>query len=292
MKRIISVLAALGLLCCIHAAEKKEAEVGIGPNFKGPVGLQLYSLRADFGKDVPGTLDKVKNLGIKYVELAGTYNLAPEKFKQLLDERGLIPVSGHFPYERYRDDAEGVAKDAKALGLKYAGCAWIPHEGDFDEKTCRAAMAVFNKAGEMLAKQGIQFFYHTHGYEFQKFASGTLFDLLVRETHPKNVKYEMDVFWIVHPGKDPVRLLNEYGRRFELMHIKDMKKGTPTGLLTGHTDVNNDVALGTGVMDWQKILKAAKKAGVKYYFIEDESDSAAAQIPQSLKFLEQVTWPQ
>ncbi len=272
------------------AAEAPSARTGIGPSFKGPIGLQLYSLRADFAKDVPGTLPKVSRFGIENVELAGSYDLTPEKFKALLDANHLKPVSGHFPYERYRDDVEGVARDAKALGLQYAGCAWIEHKGDFDEKTCREAIAVFNRAGEALAKHGLKFFYHTHGYEFQPHGQGTLFDLLVAGTKPEFVRYEMDVFWIVHPGQDPVKLLEKYGRRFELMHVKDMKKGTPTGLLTGSSDVSNDVALGTGQMDWPAILSAAKRAGVKQYFIEDESPTAAEQIPQSLRFLEQVKW--
>jgi sugar phosphate isomerase/epimerase len=283
----IGVAAAALTLGLVHAAEKT---VGTGPSFKGPLGLQLYSLRASFAKDVPGTLDKVKGFGFKYVELASTYNLPPDKLKQMLTDRGLVPVSVHFPYERYRDDAEGVAKEAQALGLKYAGVAWIPHKDPFDEKTCREAAAVFNKAGETLAKHGIQFFYHTHGYEFQPTADGTLFDLLMKETDPKNVAFQMDVFWIVHPGQDPVALLQKYGKRFALMHVKDMKKGTPTGLLTGHSDVNNDVAIGAGTLDWPAILKAAKKAKVKYYFIEDESDRAAEQIPQSIQFLEQLKW--
>ena len=272
------------------AADAPSARAGIGPSFKGPIGLQLYSLRADFAKDVPGTLPKVRRFGIENVELAGSYDLTPEKFKALLDANHLKPVSGHFPYERYRDDVEGVARDAKALGLQYAGCAWIEHKGDFDEKTCREAIAVFNRAGEALAKHGLKFFYHTHGYEFQPHGQGTLFDLLVAGTKPEFVRYEMDVFWIVHPGQDPVKLLEKYGRRFELMHVKDMKKGTPTGLLTGSSDVSNDVALGTGQMDWPAILSAAKRAGVKQYFIEDESPTAAEQIPQSLRFLEQVKW--
>ena len=264
------------------------APAGIGSSFKGPVGLQLYSLRAQFDKDVPGTLDKVKQFGIKYAELAGTYKLTPEAFKAELLQRGIEPVSGHFGFERYRDDVEGVIKDAKALGLKYAGCAWIPHQGDFDEKTCRETVAVFNRAGEALSKQGIKFFYHTHGYEFQPHGQGTLFDLLMTETDPKFVSYEMDIFWIVHPGQDPVKLLEKYGKRWQLMHMKDMKKGTPTGLLTGHSDVTNDVAMGAGQMDLPAILRAAKKAGVKWYFIEDESPTSEQQIPQSLHYLEQV----
>src|SRR5690348_15099316 len=130
------------------------APAGIGPSFKGPIGLQLYSLRAQFGKDVSGTLDEVKNFGFKYAELAGTYGLSPEKFKEELKARGVRAVGAHFDYTRYRDDPEGVAKEAKALGLSYAGCAWIPHTGDFDEKTCREAIGVFNKAGEVMAKHG------------------------------------------------------------------------------------------------------------------------------------------
>lgn len=259
-------------------------------SFKGPVGLQLYSLRAEFAKDVPGTLKEVQKFGIKDVELAGTYNLPPEKFKEMLHADGLKPISGHFGYERYRDDVEGIARDAKALGLHYVGCAWIPHQGDFDEKECRDAIAVFNRAGEALAKHGLKFFYHVHGYEFQPHGQGTLFDLLMSETDARHVAFQMDVFWVVFPAQDPVKLLNKYGKRWELMHLKDMKKGLKTGSLSGGTDVSNDVALGTGQMDWPAILHAAEKVGVKYYFIEDESPTSAKQIPQSLEYLKTVKW--
>ncbi len=95
-------------------------------SYKGPTGLQLYSLRDDFAKDVPGTLKFTSELGFREVELAGTYKLKPDEFKKLLDANKLKPVAGHFPYNQLRDDPEGVAKDAKALGLKYVGCAWIP----------------------------------------------------------------------------------------------------------------------------------------------------------------------
>ena len=257
---------------------------------KSEIGLQLYSLRAQFDQDTPGTLDKVKAFGVKNVELAGTYKLTPAQFKTELDARGLNAVSGHFPYDRLRDDPEGVARDAKILGLKYVGCAWIPHGEPFDEKTCRAAIAVFNHAGEVLAKQGLKFFYHAHGYEFQPFQDGTLFDLMMHETNPKFVNFQMDVFWIVHPGQDPVKLLQKYGKRWQLMHVKGMRDTTPTGLLTGHTDVTNDVAVGTGKIDYAPILAAGKKVGVKYFIIEDESPSSEQQIPQSLHYLETVKW--
>jgi sugar phosphate isomerase/epimerase len=277
-------------IALLGGASAQAADAGIGQSFQGPVGLQLYSLREQFKKNVPGTLDEVKNFGIKYAELAGTYDMPPEKFKMELAKRGIEPISGHFPFEKYRDDVESVAKEAEALGLKYAGCAWIPHEGKFNEKTCREAIEVFNKAGEALAKHNIKFFYHTHGYEFQPHGDDTLFDLLMKETKPEFVSYQMDIFWIVHPGKDPVKLLKKYADRWELMHLKDMRKGTATGMLTGSSPVTNDVALGTGQMDIPEILKAAKKAGVKWYFIEDESPTSEQQIPKSLKYLEQVNF--
>lgn len=272
-------LADLGML---------KPATGTGASFKGPIGLQLYSLRDQFSKDVTGTLDRVRDLGIQYVELAGTYKLAPEEFKKQLDAKGLKPISAHFGFDRFAKDPEAVAREAKTLGVQYAGCAWIPHQDPFDEKTAREAAAVFNRAGETLAKHGLKFFYHIHGYEFQPHGDGTLFDLLMAETKPEHVKYEMDVFWVVHPNQDPVKLLAKYGSRFELMHVKDMRRGTPTGLLTGKSDVTNDVALGTGMMKWPEILKAAQAAGVKWYFIEDESPASIEQIPLSMRFLERV----
>jgi sugar phosphate isomerase/epimerase len=272
----------------IATCQTSGGSVGTGKSFKGPIGLQLYSLREQFKTNVPGTLKEVQSWGVKYAELAGTYNLPPESFKSMLNEHGIEPIGAHFAFEKYRDDPESVATEAKALGLKYAGCAWVPHEGDFDEKLCRGTIAVFNKAGAVLAKHGIKFFYHVHGYEFQPYKDGTLLDLLIRETDPKLVSYEMDIFWVVFPNQDPVKLFQKYGKRWELVHLKDMRKGTKTGSLSGGTDVRNDAALGAGLMDMPAILKAAKKAGVKYYFIEDESPWSEQQIPQSLDYLERV----
>ncbi|MBU6401335.1 MAG: sugar phosphate isomerase/epimerase [Verrucomicrobia bacterium] len=288
--RILAGAALVSALAYLSAPASARAAAGIGPSFKGPIGLQLYSLREQFTHDVPGSLDKVRAFGFKYVELAGTYNQTPAQFRTALKAEGLKAISGHFPYESYRDHLDDVIRDAKALGLKYAGCAWIPHQEPFDEKTCREAIAVFNRAGEALAKHGLRFFYHVHGYEFQPYGGGTLLDLLMTETNPICVHYEMDVFWIVHPGQDPVKLLEQYGRRWELMHLKDMRKGTPIGEINGSSDVRNDVALGTGQLDVPAILSAAKRVGVKWYFIEDESPSSEEQIPVSMRYLEQVRW--
>ncbi len=284
--QIVTVL----LISCMQPLLSEAAGAGIGPSFKGPLGLQLYSLRNQFAKDVPGTLELVKKMGFKDVELAGTYGLTPEQFKAQLDAHGLRAVSGHFPYEGYQTNLDGIIREAKIFGLKYVGCAWIPHGDAFDEKTCREAIAVFNHAGEVLAANGMTFFSHTHGYEFQPYKEGTLFDLMMAETKPKLVKYQMDVFWVVHAGQDPVKLMQKYGNRWQLMHLKGMKESTETGLLTGHSDVNNDVPIGQGKIDFPPLLRAAKAAGVKWYFIEDESDTCETQIPQSLHYLETVKW--
>jgi len=282
----IFLLTSFVVVAALFAGQTPTA-TGTGPSFKGPVGIQLYSLRDQFKKDVPGTLDQVKAFGITNVETAGTYGVEPAKFREMLDARGLKAVSGHFPYEKCRDQIEDVAAEAKILGLQYVGCAWIPHKDPFDEKTCREAAAVFNRAGEALAKHGIKFFYHTHGYEFLPYRNGTLFDLLMAETKPEYVHFQMDVFWVVQPGQDPVKLFAKYGNRFQSMHLKDMKRGTPSDF-TGHSDVTNDVPLGAGVIDLPAVLKAAKKSGVKWYFLEDESPSVIIQVPQSLNFLEKV----
>jgi sugar phosphate isomerase/epimerase len=275
----------------LSATFASAAEVGVGKSFQGPVGLQLYSLRAQFAANgVPKTLDTVKGFGLKYAELAGTYGLKPEQLKSELDTRGIKAVSGHFPYKKFKEDPESVALEAKALGLEYAGCAWADHKAPLDEKQTREIIAVFNRAGAVLAKHGLKFFYHNHGFEFYPHGNGTLMDLIIQETDPKLVSFQMDILWTVFPKQDPAKLLAQYPNRWKLIHLKDLKKGVATGALTGKTDVQNDVVLGTGQMNWTSILAAAKKAGVKYYFIEDESPSAPEQIPQSLKFLEKVSF--
>src|SRR5258705_13360378 len=116
--KLLVILLLLGILPALFVGQSKERLVGTGPSFKGPVGLQLYSLRDQFKKDVPGTLDEVKQFGIRNVELASTYGLSPEQFRDELRKRRLEPVSAHYGFEKYRDDVESVAKEAKILGLK------------------------------------------------------------------------------------------------------------------------------------------------------------------------------
>lgn len=285
---VSTVLATLMLLMLLSSSAT-AAGVGESKSFHGPTGLQLYSLRNVFkDKGVAATLDIVEKWGFKYVEVAGTYGMTTTEFTSELEKRGLIPIGSHYPYNRLKNDIDGVIADAKEMGLSYVGCAWIAHQKPFDETQCRAAAAVFNSAGKALAEHGLKFYYHNHGYEFHPYKDGTLFDLLMAETDPRYVYFQMDVLWTVLPGQDPVTLLRKYPDRWLLFHLKDLKKGVPAGSLSGHTDLTNDVALGTGQVDWPALLEAAQQVGVKYYFIEDESPSVLTQIPRSLNFLEQV----
>lgn len=281
MKRLLlSVLATFSTATSLFAADAAGA-------FQGEAGLQLYSLREQFKADVPGTLDLVKKLGFSQVETASTYNLPVEQFHKMLEDRGLHAVSAHFQYEPLSKDIDAAVREAKTLGVKYVVCPWIPHEvADFTEADAKRAAADFNRWGEAFGKAGIKFAYHVHGYEFRPLGEGTHFDVLARETKPELVSFEMDVFWVVHPGQDPVKLLEKYPGRWELMHLKDIRKGARTGVYTGKAPKEDDVTLGTGQVDWPAVFRAAAKTGVKHYFIEDESPTVLEQLPQSLRYLE------
>ncbi|WP_369679211.1 sugar phosphate isomerase/epimerase family protein [Siphonobacter sp. BAB-5385] len=162
--------------------------------------------------------------------------------------------------------------------------AWIPHQGAFNIDHAKKAVEDFNKAGKVLKAAGLTFCYHNHGYEFSPYVQGTLFDYLVKNTNPSDVSFELDVLWAQHGGADPVALLKKYGKRFQLIHLKDLKKGVK-GDFTGSTPLENDVALGTGQIDIPGVIREAKRLGIRHYFIEDESPSIAQQVPQSIAYL-------
>jgi sugar phosphate isomerase/epimerase len=133
-------------------------------------------------------------------------------------------------------------------------------------------------------ENGLKFCYHIHGYEFRPYLNGTLFDYMVKNTDPRYVNFEMDVFWVKHPGQDPVALLKKYPDRFLMLHLKDRAHGTE-GNQNGHAPDESNVVLGKGDVGIAEIMKEAKKIGIKYCFIEDESAKSTEQIPQSLAFL-------
>ena len=249
-------------------------------------GLQLYSFRNQFKVDLPGTLLKVKQMGFREVEVAGTYDLSPAAFRQELDKNSLKAVSMGASFEDLESNVPKIVNQAKALGVRYVTCAWIPHTADlFTTGDADRAIDVFNTAGRLLAENKLIFCYHTHGFEFQKMPDGTTyFNYLAQNLDPKLVNFEMDVFWVKSPGEDPVKLLQQYPKRFLLAHLKDRKPGTPN-TLTGRADVESNVVLGEGDVGIAAFMQVAKKAGVKHFFIEDESSRSLEQVPKSLAFL-------
>jgi sugar phosphate isomerase/epimerase len=251
------------------------------------LGLQLWSLRAQLLASLPAGMAEVKSLGFTEVESAGTYGHTAKEFKSLADSNGLKIVGAHIPYERMVSDFPGVIAEAKTLGVNYVIVAWVPHKTAFDVDQARAAVANFNTWGAALKAEGMGFGFHTHGYEFKPLPDGTsAFDVMMNETKPDLVFCEMDVFWVVQAGIDPVKLLQKYPGRFKALHIKDMRKGAQTGLYEGHAPASDNVVVGAGSMDWPAIVEQAKKSGVQYYFIEDETSDPVANIPPSITFLE------
>ncbi|MCU0450073.1 MAG: sugar phosphate isomerase/epimerase [Bernardetiaceae bacterium] len=273
-------------VACLLASAAGAQTANIGGK-KLAIGLEIYSLRAALSKDVPGTLAKIKAMGFKELEVSDYYGLSPEAFKKEMDKLGLKCTSMFFGYDRFQKDVEGIRREAKLFGAKFVGCGWIKQgENAVDLPQMLAAVDVFNKAGETLKKDGIRVFYHLHGYEFIKLDDGrTGFDAMMAAAKPGLLDFQMDTYWAWHGGADPVALLEKYPGRFVSLHLKDMKKGEPVGLTTGHADVETNVVLGTGQLDFAKLMAAAVRTGVKQYFIEDESSAVEQQLPQTLAYL-------
>lgn len=272
---------------------------GFGPNnvlaqsrkplYTFPLGVQAYTYRHTFPKDVVATLDTIKAQGFTELEGGVPKGLTAEAYKKMLDERGIKVPSTGAGYEQLVKDPEAVVKQAKALGASYVMVAWIPHEkSNFSLENAKKAVEDFNRVGKVLKDNGLTFCYHNHGYEFQPYQDGTLFDYIVKNTNPEYVSFEMDILWATHGGADPVKLLDKYGSRWKLMHLKDLKKGVK-GDLSGGTPPENDVVLGEGQIDMPAVLKAAKKAGIKHYFVEDESNQESKQVPLSVAYLKTAT---
>jgi sugar phosphate isomerase/epimerase len=283
-KNFVLCLFVLGLFC---ASDVVLAQANKNALYTAPFGVQAYTFRRSFPNGVEATLDSIKRFGFTEIEGSGG-KMAPEEFKKLCNERGISIPSTGAGYEELVKDAAGVAARTKALGATYLMCAWIPHEkGNFTLENAKKAVADFNAAGKILKENGITFCYHTHGYEFQPYEKGTLLDYIIANTNPQYVSFEMDVLWTHFGGGDPVALLKKYGNRWKLMHLKDLRKGTPKDL-TGGTSTDNDVALGTGEIDIPGILREANKIGIKHFFIEDESNRVNEQVPQTIAYLKSL----
>jgi sugar phosphate isomerase/epimerase len=251
----------------------------------GPLGLELYSLRREIAKNLPGTLAFTRRLGFTEVEVPQLYGLSAKQFRAELDRADLKCTAMVAPEARIRTGLAVVADDAHTLGADYVIYPWIAHPASgFQRADCLRAAGDFNRWGEQLKAAKLQFCYHPHGYEFARSPEGTLLDTLIEKTQPGTVQYQMDVFWIAWPGQDPVHCLLKYPHRFPLMHLKDLRNGVH-GNQTGQAPEDVSVPVGSGSIDFPVILQTARTAGVKRFYIEDESPEAAKQIPESLRYL-------
>ena len=262
----------------------------LNKTLKGQFGLEMYSLRDYIKKDLEGTLQFTKDLGIDFVEVVDVPGVSTEDYKKALDKAGLTPLSKLTSFESIRDNIEQVIQDCKTLKIRHVGVAWIPHpRNQFGMVEAQKAVDIFNTAGRKLAQAGIHFFYHCHGYEFKVLEDGsTLMDYLIENTEAANVSFECDVYWAFHGGQDPALLLRKYPGRFVALHLKDMVYGQETGELSGGTPLTSDVEIGTGQLDFHSILRAAVETGVRFYFLEDENAEVKKHLPGSLKYLNSI----
>lgn len=254
---------------------------------KSPVGVQLYSFREQFAKDVTGTMQKIKDMGITYVETAGFYGKTVTEFKTLLDEFGIKATGTSAEYAELEDPEKlnVIIKNAKTLGANMVVCFWIPHNGnDFTLADVEKAATIFNAAGKTLKDKGLSLLYHAHGYEYRPYKDKYLMDVLISTTNPLYVNFEMDILWTYHPGQNPVQWLKKYPTRWKALHLKDRRKGT-AGNQFGTMDVDNNVVLGTGDINVEDIVVQAKINKIKYLYVEDESSRSLEQVPESIAFL-------
>jgi sugar phosphate isomerase/epimerase len=289
MRKIFKQLLTISVfIACLQHTKQAFAQ-NEKPLFPKTPGVVSFTYRKFFEKDVPGTLDMVKAAGFTDIEFSNLFGKTAPELRTLIDERGIKCSSFGVSYDDFVNKTDVVAKNAKDLGAQFVRVAGMPHKGALTFEEMQKAIDDFNRVGKIMKEQyGLTFVYHNHGFEFEPYKDGTLYDYMMAETNPGYVSFELDILWAFLPGQDPAKLLTKYGSRYKLMHLKDLKKGV-AGNLSGGTPQDNDVALGTGQIDIPAILKAAKKAGIQHYYIEDESNNVLVQVPQSLSYLKGLT---
>ncbi|MDP9079263.1 MAG: sugar phosphate isomerase/epimerase [Bacteroidota bacterium] len=256
-------MVTAGLMIAPHLVSAKPNSV---------VGLQLYSLRDQLPKDVKGVIAKVAAAGYKEVEpfgyskQNGFWGLNAKDFSSLLKDNGLTTPSAHFDMNGYLVDGKTEAFDsyieaANITGMTYVIIPSINGEVLKSADEFKMIASKMNKAAEICKKAGLQLGYHNHNFEWKPIDGTTFYDTILKETDPKLVQMEMDIFWVVRAGQDAVKLFEQHPGRFALCHIKDRDKT--------QTDLNTEI--GKGSVDFKSILSHAKLAGLKHFIVEQEN---------------------
>lgn len=242
-----------------------------------PLGIQLWTVKAEAEKDLEGTLKKLYAAGFREIEFAGYYGRSAADLGKLMKGMGFSLVSTHFDAAKISKNGAEIIADAKTLGLKYIVCSSpgvVSPEKDklpWDDRMAAVDLAdwkwnaeLFNKFGKQVAEAGMTFGYHNHSAEFRKFDGKTAFDHLYEMTDPRYTKMELDVGWATVAGADPVAIIEKYQRRVIALHVKDVGKPGAAG------KEPPSVAIGEGVTDWKRVLGKARAAGVGHFFYEQE----------------------
>jgi sugar phosphate isomerase/epimerase len=249
------------------------------------LGLQLYTLRDTIGKDPKGVLKKVSEFGYKELETYGyndgkIFGLDFAEFGKYVKSLGMKVTSGHYGIDITRNNWEKAVTDAKSIGQSFMV---VPYLMDNERKSIddyKKICAELNKAGEVCNKHGIRFGYHNHAFEFQKLDGQIPYDVMLAELDPKKVGMEMDIFWVVNAGFDPLQYFKKYPGRFEQWHVKDMDK----------SDKNKNADVGTGSIDFKALFAKAKEAGLKNFYVEQESypGEPIKSVEASAKYLKTI----
>jgi len=238
------------------------------------IGIQLYSLRQVINKDVSGVITKVAQYGYKDVEtysysLKNKYfGLEPKAFSALLKNHGLVSSSGHYGMDQLLkdgnyDELKTYIDAAGTIGSTYVTMPYMNADVRSTSDQYKSIADKMNKAGEMCKAAGLKFAYHNHDFEFDKLSDGSVgYDILLKNTDPALVNFELDLYWAVRAGRDPLTLFAEHPGRFVMWHVKDMKKGDP----------KMQTEVGNGSINFSKIFAAAKQSGVKSFFMEQEDN--------------------
>jgi sugar phosphate isomerase/epimerase len=270
----LAAALALGPMACKLSSNNESKETpkdstGVGNGAAAATalagfGLQLYTLRDDMPKDPKGVLKQVASFGYKQIEsFEGNkgmfWGMSNTDFKKYMDDLGMVIVSSHCDITK---DFEKKAADAAAIGMKYLICPWKGPQKKIDD--FKKIADEFNQKGEICKKNGIRFAYHNHAYSFEPIDGQMGQDVMMTNTDPALVDYEMDIYWVATAGQDAEAWLKKYKNRFRLCHVKDRAKGAKA------TDQDATVDLGTGSLNYPKILKTASENGMEYYIVEQE----------------------
>jgi sugar phosphate isomerase/epimerase len=247
---------------------------------KPVMALQLYTVRDLLAKDFDGTVRKVKQIGYDAVEMAGGSPHDAPRLKAFLDEVGIRPIGAHVPIEKLETALDDSIAFAKALAMPNLICPYLPDNRRAAREDWVKTAKSLDKAGAACRKAGLRLSYHNHSFEFVKFDGKYALDMLFENCSPQNVLSELDTFWVQHGGEDPVKYIEKYAGRICILHVKDMAGDAARSF----TEV------GAGILNWPAIHKAALKAGVEYYCVEQDvcpgssMDSAA----KSAKFVSKL----